>query len=871
MTTSPETLEFKQRVAANNARILEPDLENGLALVSERSAIYAEIVTRWAAEMGAGFDRPFAIAAIGGTGRAELTPCSDLDLVFLFADPIEEAQTNAFVRKLQEETLHTRRFRDRFGFSFQGLPYAFADIANLREKDLNAFLDLAPIHDPSGLCEEFRTRIRADFDPFEHFLHIRRLWLRQLERAGVTAERIDRFDLKNDALRVFLAAIWTLGGRDFRHSHEIYEQLRGEDPRDLEAFYFLLRLRCWIHLRRPPGGVPTALGSHEEDLMFFDDFDSFGEWLPEGAATTERFEFAEEVRSRLLAARRRVAAFARGVIESELRPGRPVSPGHPVALGAGGLYHANPETCVTDQDRSSAALSLIHTAQRYELPIDASELLTTFHRAGDWLAPVPELAALFLETRGSLASSFEFLSRLPGAEDRLFPGYARFESSLDERVRTERQILRGPLEREKMRELETERCEGERILAESRDPDRLTDTGYDIRIEVEAARLTNEELAAVKLALKTKRLPVTPYDLVARNDPARSLSERFSSGFSGIPLAEYYTRSFAKAGFRPEVLDLARFLVANRRSFREIADAGLIDNLAVKDLLGRCDGNLDKARALYVFTRIDRHAWDSPRQKPTLFFNIRELYAKACMPDDRRYDPHRLLGEAGLGDRESQEILLDFGRDFFEGIYRHYALRFCPHLLRLADSSKKSRPKAILIANGPSAILGVAARDDRGIAASISGALWKQGVGLSQAHLFSAMNRGLALDFFHLAPPPQNGDDRPGYGDLAALVEEAIESRLHRSDDDEAALPDVALGVTLTEWRHGLYRLRGESGGEVGALIYLLCCKANRRLRADVHGVTSQADRRGARASVFIRLPESLDPADAREIVAGWA
>ena len=85
----------------------------------------------------------------------------------------------------------------------------------------------------------------------------------------------------------------------------------------------------------------------------------------------------------------------------------------------------------------------------------------------------------------------------------------------------------------------------------------------------------------------------------------------------------------------------------------------------MKDLLGRCDGNLDKARALYVFTRIDRHAWDSPRQKPTLFFNIRELYAKACMPDDRRYDPHRLLGEAGLGDRESQEILLDFGRDFF--------------------------------------------------------------------------------------------------------------------------------------------------------------------------------------------------------------
>ncbi len=870
MTRISEAAGFRQRLAANNARILEPDLDNGRAIVTGRTAIHSEVLAAWAAEMGETFSGRFALAALGGTGRAELTPCSDLDIVFLFEDPVEQQPVRGFVRVLQEATLHTRAFRDRFGFSFQALPYAFDDIPNLREKDLNAFLDLAPVHDPSGLCDEFRRRIRESFDPFEHFLHVRQLWLRQLERAGAMAERIDRFDLKNDALRIFLAAIWTLGGREFEHSHAIYERLRADDPRDLDAYEFLLRLRCWIHLRRPPGGTATALGNHEEDLMVFDDFDSFGEWLPEGAAATERFEFAEEVRARLLSARRRVAAFARGVIESELRPGRRISPGHPVALGAGGLYHANPETCVTGQDRSRAALSLVLSAQRYGLPIDASELLTTFHRAGDWLEPVPELGALFLEDRGSLATSFDFLSRIPGAEDRLFPGYGRFESSLDERVRTERQTLRGPLEREKVRELETERSEGGRILAESRTPDRLTDMGYDIRVEVEAARLTKTQLAAVKLALKTKRLPVTPDDLAARNDPARSLPERFSSGFSGIALDDYYSRSFAEAGFPPEVLDLARFLVANRRSFREIAGAGLIDGTAVGDLLERCGGDRAKARALYVFTRIDRHAWESPQQRPTLFFNILELYAKACMPEDRRFDPQRLLGEAGLSDRESQEILLDFGRDFYEGIYRHYAVRFGPHLLRLAEAGRKARPKALLISVGPSSILGVAARDDRGIAASISGTFWKHGIGLSQAHLFSATNRGLALDFFHLAPPASGNGGASVLGELPALVEEAIERRLHRSDEDEAALPDVARRVTLTEWRHGLYRLRAESGGEVGALIYLLCCKASRRLRADIHGVTSQSDRDGARASVFLRLPGSLALEDAREVVSDW-
>lgn len=867
-----EAAEFRRLLAANDARLLAPTLDDGGEIAAERTAIHTAAIARWAAEVAPTYDRPFAVAAIGGTGRAEMTPCSDLDVVFLFEDPVESEPTRSFVRELQDATLHTRTFLDRFGFAFQALPYAFEDAAALREKDLNAFLDLAPVYDPQGLCGEFRRRIRERFDPFEHFLYVRQFWLRQLERVGAMAERIDRFDLKNDGLRLFLAAVWTLGGRGYEHSCEIYARVREDDPRDLEAYRFLLRLRGWIHLRRPGGGGPTALGNHPEDLMGFEDFDSFGAWLPEGAATTERFEFAEEVRARLLGARRRVAAFARGVIESELRPGRPVSPGNPVALGAGGLYHANPETCVTNQDRSRAALSLVITAQRYDLPIDPSELLTTFHRAGDWLEPVPELAALFMETHGSLAGAFDFLSQLPGAEDRLFPGYGRFESSLDERVRTERQLLRGPLEREKMRELETERLEGERILAESRDPERLTDVGYDIRVEVEAARLCPVQLAAVKLALKTKRLPVTPDDLAARRDPGRSLSERFSSGFSGIPLEDYYTRSFARAEFDPEVLELARFLVANRRTFREIADAGLIDDLAVKELLDRCGGDRDRVRALYVFTRIDRHAWESPQQKPTLFFNIRELYAKACMPEDRRFDPRRIFVDAGLRDRESQEILLDFGRDFYEGIYRHYAVRFCPHLLRLAAGGPKARPKAILIVEGPSAILGVAARDDRGIAASISGTFWKQGIGLSQAHLFSAMNHGLALDFFHLAPPSPDRDAATALplGDLAAFVEEAIEGHLHCGDEDEAALPDVARHVTLTEWRHGLYRLRAESSGEVGALIYRLCCKASRRLRADVFGVTSQTGRSGAWASVFLRLPETLDLAKAREIVSKW-
>lgn len=867
-------VEHRRRLQENDDFIRGTVLDNGKEIVAARTRLFTSVIAKWAAEQKnvSGYSHRFAVGAIGGTGRGEVTPCSDLDIVFLFELPVEESSTHSFVLELQRQTLHTTAFRDRFGFSFCAMPYGLQDASGLQDKDLNAFLDLAPVFDPDGLVAAFRQRIRETFDPFEHFLHVRRLWLHQWERAGAMAERIDHFDIKNDGLRLFLAGVWTEAGKGFLHSHEVYEKLSASDPRDLDAYHFLLRLRCWIHLQRKPGGVATALGNHIEDVMTYHDFASPGGWLGETATDQQRLEFANEVRSRLLSARRRIAAFARGIIEGELRTGRRISPGHPVALGAGGLFHAEPETCVSNGDRSRAALSLLLMAQRYELPVDPSELQTTFRDAGDWLEPVPEMAALFLESRGSLAATFDFLSRIPGAEERLFPGYGLFESSFDERVRTERHVLRGPLEREKMRALEADRKEGQRLLAAAREPDKLTDVAYAIRVEVEAAMLTETQLASVKLALKTKRLPVTPDDLAARNDPRRTLEDRFSSGFSSIPLERYYGQCFQGAGFGDEVLELARFLVENRRTFLEFVTTGLIDERVVTELLSRCGGDLDRLRALYVFTHADHHAWKSPATNPTQFFNIRELYAKARMPADRRFDPAALLESGGYADAESLEILTDFGRDFFEGIYRHYAVRFGGYLLRLTREDINARPRVTTIVEGKVKILGVAARDSRGLAASIIGTLWKHGVGLQQAHLFSAMNHGLALDFFHLAPVPENkGTAEVLSGpDLNRLVETAIADRLHLSDLDEDALPDVARNVTLTEWRPGLYRLHAATSDDIGALAYLLCLKAGRRFDANIHGLAADSGRDGAWVSVYLNLPEKLALEDARAIAESW-
>lgn len=848
--------EFRSALEDNDRRILGPELGNGRSLVEQRTAVYSRQVAEWAAarQRASGYDRPFAVVALGGTGRGEVTPASDLDYAFLFDDALEG---NAFLLGLQEELLHTPRFEEQYGFRLQALPFQLEDAPRLAEKQLNSFLDLRPVHDPDGLTLRFRDRIRATYDAFEHFLHVRGFWQDRWERAARQIERLDRFDIKNDGLRVFLAGIWTWAGKGFESSHDIYARL--DDPRDLEAYDFLLRIRCFVHVRRARlGEVGRGIGAHP-DVLHFDDFLAFGEMLGPGATEREHFEFANEVRARLLAARRRVARFAKAVIERELREGRPAIPGGRVVYGLGGLTHAPLPESATNEERSGAALSLLLSAQRYGVPIDSTELQRTFRQAGDWLVPVPEWTALLYEERGSLADSFAFLSQFEGAEDRLFPGYARFEVSLDARVMAEGKALRSGLEREKLRTLEGMVAEGRRKLAEAVSPARLTDVLRAIDPAVEAALLDADHLAAVKLALKTKRLPLTPEDVRARDDARLPLYERYSSGMSDIPLGEYYRPYSRQCRLPEEVARLTESLIANRRAFKEYAETPN-DAQQVEDFARRC-GDEGFARALFVFTCADRAHWESERDDPARWFNCRELYSKTLVrfgPARRPADQIRLLGCS----EEDAQVLRDFGEDFWAGEYRQYATAFVSALRAMTPPADGGGSKAVLLSRGTSPILGVAARDFRGLAASITGALWRSGVDLRQAHLFSAGRYGLALDFFHLTP---NG--QPWGRDLLRSIEDAVRERQHIADEPPRDLPCLPGQCLLTQWRPGLYRLRYETERNAGGLVYALSYLVYRHLGGNIFGLVAHAVRGGAFISVYHSLPDGLELGQAQAVV----
>ena len=859
--------EFRSAVAGNDAAVRRGPLGDGRRIAAERTAIHDRVVRDWAAELGeqTGYARPYGLVAVGGTGRQEVCPCSDLDYVVLVDDAFDD---NPLLAEIERQTVDGGEFGRRFGFEFEPLAFNLDSVTSFDDaRQLNSFLDMRAIHDPDDLSTRFRERIRESFDPFAHLLHLRGFWREKWERAAGEVERLDEFDIKNEGLRVLLAAVWLLAGREFRHSHEIYATL---DPRVMEAYGVLLRVRQFVHLRRRDAGirpVPLPDGRHAEDVLGFDDFVSFGDMLGDGADERERFEFSDEVRARLLAARRQLAVFAKGVIGEELRVGRPVAAGNPLVFGSGGLRSTQSRDGMSEREKSRSALALLAAAQRYDVPIDPSELQGAFLDAGEWLEPVPELGYLFYEP-GSLAGSFQFLSQIPGAEGRLFPGYGRFEASLDPRVMAERKSLRGALANAKIHVLEDWVAAGRRRLDEAVSDSRLRDLEREgVSVTIEAAQLDPDHLAAVKLALKTKRLPVTADDAEAGGDTTRPLHERFASGVSGIRLDDYYQPYGEWCRLPAAMIELTTFLVGQRRAFKRLAEVGLSDAGLVGSLAELC-GDEQRLRSLFVFTCADRCEWESEKEEPARWFSIRELYYKTMLCFRPSSAGSRLLREAGLAE-DDMAVLQGFGGGLAGGAYWRHAMRFVSHLLRLASDPACEEPKTAIFRDGASVILGVVSRDFRGLAAVITGALWRMGVGLHQAHLFTSAEQGLALDFFHLA------GDVASPGELANQVGEAIRQRSFISDESESDRVHVGEGeLSLEEWRPGLYCLRVETpldglSGETG-LVHSLALGVYRQLHGAVHAMKVHSSRGRAYAAVYHTIPAGMPVAEARDIVAGW-
>ncbi|HRJ10897.1 MAG TPA: hypothetical protein PK490_02395 [Prosthecobacter sp.] len=838
----------RRLIAENDALILGPSLDNGREITARRTAIHLDAIAAWAAREWAerGCGRPFAVAAIGGTGRHEMTPCSDLDVAFLCDEAPDQS---VFLCEMHRQTNGSREFLDEHGFTFHAATYQLDYVADLDAKAVTALLDLSPVFDPHDLTGRFRERLRVNHDAFAHFLHISEFWRARggMHEDAHHAGKLDGFDIKAEALRDFQAGVWTLGGRRFRHSHEVHAIL---PPEDMAAYHLLLRVRAFVQLRRGTRMEPLPNGLHIEDRMRFEDFLAFGDLLGPDAAERDRFEFAAHARAALLNARRRVTRFARATIGRELLEGREVGRG--IVYGMGGMRHTTAPGCVSPEEKSRAALDLLLEAQRHSLPIDPAELDSAFKDIENWLVPVPELGALFYEPRGSLASSLAHLARFPGAEERLFPGHAAFEVSVDERVMTEKKTLRGALLVEKFISLEKRRAAG-LDLSETRAEGLPVD--INLLDEVETARAAPDTMAAVKLALKIKRLPLMADDARRRADTRLSLGERYSSGFSGVPVEDYLERCFSNAGFLPETLELTRFLITHRRLLEDLVADGVNDKSKVDRLASVCGGT-SRLRALFVFTRADRAGWKDNVTDPGNWFAIRELYK---MTWERFHPPGNPLGIldqmlAGGMPEEDAEVMRDLGVSFFGGAYARHTSRFSGHLAAL-HQKRETEPLLRMLHDGASIILGIAANNIQGLAAAICHTLWTNGVPVFRSHLFSATNLGLALDFFHL---------RPGTAQPGREVLEKMRREIAAGPPSRAALPALPVSNMVMERRDSkVMRLRVWSPETSGGLLCMMTGLLYHALDAGIYALDSRAETDGTRLTILHSLPSRMTPENA--------
>lgn len=853
---------FHKLIEENNQAIARPSLDNGRRVVEERTAVFTGMVTHWAQTKNreVGGDNKFAVVATGGTGRGEITPRSDTDFAILLEQRIQD---NALAELLQRDLLNHGEggFHHRYGFEFHCPTFSMEDAANLDDESLNGMLDMRAVYDPHGLATTFRERIRATYDPFKHFIHVRKIWKDKWEQEAWESERLEGFHVKDDALRVFLAGVWSLAGKSFVSCQEIYGSEL--DRRDLEAYEFLLRVRTYVHWRRSQnrGWMKTENGVKDPDLMSFDDFLSFGELLGPGATELARQDFAERARWRLLCSRRRLSRFAKGVIQRELKAGRPVKKQADIVLGPGGLFHSKAGRDWNARDRSSAALGLLRASQRYGVPIDPGELQATFHNAGDWMMRVPELSALFYEDQGSLADSLEFLSQVEAAEDRLFPGYKRFEVSIDERVAKQRTSLRGVFEREKLRTLDGFVRQGRERLKQRTSAPAEVDPNPQGGVWEEAAQLDPDQLAAVKLALKIKRLPVTPEDLDAVLQGSGQPAPK-TSGFSDVPLEEYCDRLESECGFTRDTIKLTKMLVANRRLLMALAQDGPNDDEKVEKVVERFKDE-SSLRALYVFTCADRSHWESPKDRGDVWELIRELYNKSMLSFHPELEPKDALRRAGF-DPEQELILSDFGPALYKGNYLRYTLRFGGHLAELAEHPDSTPPKASILREGEVTILAVAARDYPGLAATMTGVLWRAGISLRRAHFFSATRYGLAFDFFQLSPEDPNVNAA-----LAKEMERAILTRKYIADEDEEALSATEGEAKLGVWRTGKFNLQFASEKDRAGLVYVLTYKIHKYLRGNIFALQADTTSSGrVFVSVYFEAPPEFSMEKISELVA---
>jgi [protein-PII] uridylyltransferase len=221
-----------------------------------------------------------ALIALGGYGRMELCPLSDIDIMFLHAGRVKAARAKEVQQKLYDGLIMLLWDMDlKVGYSFRSIDEAFAEA----RKNMQTKTSLLEARYVAGTEETFRT-----------FEHAYRNFYRKEDPKGYIAARLQdqaqrrarqgdtvflqEPDLKNGVggLRDCHNALWMarvkLGVTTMEELCEM-KYLRPEELRKLKrAYNFLLRVRIQLHFesRKPTDLLILEKQSHVAQLLGYE-------------------------------------------------------------------------------------------------------------------------------------------------------------------------------------------------------------------------------------------------------------------------------------------------------------------------------------------------------------------------------------------------------------------------------------------------------------------------------------------------------------------------------------------------------------------------------------------------------------------------
>lgn len=399
-------LEAQEALALHNQKILGGKLEEGLSLCEERTTLIDTSILDFFGEfMHPMITGRYAYAAIGGYGRAQMNPRSDLDFVLFMEDfPGNRDFLKFYTSNIDDFTrlIHNQNFCTVF-------THAPEHLFDLDMERVSAYLEMRFLIGDQEFMQQTLDFLRKRYlkgeivmdgeehppTPFDFLFSKRTDHQKDREHHPESIGTVGTFNIKNGigGLRELHTALWIEQMYDGYSTAELYHHL----PDDVKtAFSVLLQTRSWFHLHKPH--TPYV------DTMHQSDFTAFIE------------HFGPDSLYRLIEARRVITRYSNKLMTERYRHGTEVKDG--IIWTDDGFSFA-PYAVLRDKTDNFCDIML--ESQRRKEHIEERTFTMLQEEAKERLHHSPRFFEFF-ETSGDLSETIRrFMSM--SVVDKLLPGF----------------------------------------------------------------------------------------------------------------------------------------------------------------------------------------------------------------------------------------------------------------------------------------------------------------------------------------------------------------------------------------------------------------------------------------------------------------